>query len=235
MIVYLRSVMNLTTQTYHSKVARHVWLGPLASASSDSAALGEADSMGSLPEDSDSDSERESGEYEWQGPPGNPMFPDPSLLSGRYPEGRWVRTQKGLERAAKKAEQQAVLPSASHLGRPLLDNEQARAAGGESDEAESEGSSVLFTVPPGPYVPEWLRAEERTEGADDDQDHGLGPAPTSRLDCGDVEKVAYHDVGQYFLAQKEDAAADFQLQAQVRFMPRVSCPAFDAPRFMPRV
>ncbi len=239
-IVYLRCVMNLTTQTYYSKVKERVWQGTsMLSMCSDSSVLEEADIIASLPEDSDSDSQRESDEYEWEGPPGDIFFPE---LSSHYPQGRWVRTQKGLElaaaRKAQKQKQREALPPVPHSRTHPEQAQKQSGLGGQSGEAESSGSSeVLVTVPPGPYVPDWLRAEARGMDDNDEDIEGNdqdGPQLAASLSAssrdnedrggagagagGGGAHVPYLDVGQYFLAQKEDAAADFQLLAQVRVM-----------------
>jgi hypothetical protein len=241
-IVYLRCVMNLTTQTYYSKVRERVWQGEsMVSVCSDSSVLEEADIIASLPEDSDSDSQRESDEYEWEGPPGDIFFPE---LSSHYPQGRWVRTQKGLElaaaRKAQKQQQREALPPVPHSRtHPEQQAQKRKLLGGQSGEAESSGSSeVLVTVPPGPYVPDWLRAEARSmddndqdiDGNDQDGPQRAASLSASSRDNEDrgggggggaaaaAAHMPYLDVGQYFLAQKEDAAADFQLLAQVHVM-----------------
>jgi hypothetical protein len=61
----------------------------------------------------------------------------------------------------------------------------------------------------GPQLAASLSASSR-----DNEDRGGAGAGAG----GGGAHVPYLDVGQYFLAQKEDAAADFQLLAQVRVM-----------------
>jgi len=147
-----------------------------------------------------------------------------------------------LGRLKKKKTQREALPPVPHSRPPSEEVQQQRGLGGQSGEAESSGSSeVLVTVPPGPYVPDWLRAEAR--GIDDnDEDGPQHAASLSASSCDNEDRgggggggggahVPYVDVGQYFLAQKEDAAADFQLLAQVRVSVRddTSCCHYPTP------
>jgi len=95
-IVYLRAAMNLTSVTYHSKLPSQPWRPVVCDCSRAERAARPEDhdpdwddgqEMGSLP--AESESQRGWGEYEWEGPPGDPFFPSlgPSNPTGRYKTG----------------------------------------------------------------------------------------------------------------------------------------------------
>jgi len=75
---------------------------------------------------------------------------------------------------------------------------------------ESDSDAVYATLPPGPYVPAWLQDGEEKRPQDDDELQSSGHEPHKS-----AGSLADLDVREYLLSQKEDAAAEFQLRAQV--------------------
>jgi len=163
--------------------------------------------------DGEEESERGSDEYSWEGPPGDPMFPSPTP----HPKGRWVRKKP-------KKEKNATIASAPP------EAEWSQGCGNCSEEAVSEDvTDVFVTLPPGPYVPPWLQSghedvddddvEDRTVYMDGQvtEDGGEGEIDRDRGSRRDKEGQIYDTVHEYFLAQKEEAAADAQLRAQVEY------------------
>ena len=230
-IVYLRSVMNLTNTSYRSMLPSHPWRPLYADDSQQvereeaerveqeggvgagalSAGVGAGADCYDLDElDGEEESERGTDEYEWEGPPGDPIFPSPTP----HPKGRWVRIKPKKERNATTT---SAPPEA----------EWSQGCGNSSEEAVSE--DVFVTLPPGPYVPPWLQSGH--EDVDDDdledrtlymdgqvtEDGGEGEIDRDRGSRRDKEGEIYDTVHEYFLAQKEEAAADAQLRAQVEY------------------
>ena len=103
----------------------------------------------------------------------------------------------------------------------------------------SMSSDIFVTVPAGAYVPPWLEPESTTgEQSDDDEQqqqqqqqeragkHGHESDVSGATVHGGDQRAARsqhahgrsqpHDVREYFLAQREEAAAEVQLRAQVQ-------------------
>ena len=104
--------------------------------------------------------------------------------------GRWVRTNK--TKASRTKQHDISLAPPVH-----------------SPESDSDG--VYATLPPGPYVPAWLHWDEEEENSQDDAEMQAGGQEPHRS----AASLADLDVREYLLSQKEDAAAEFQLRAQV--------------------
>jgi len=142
-------------------------------------------------EDSSSE-EHDSGEYEWDGPPGNQFFPD----LDPHPVGRWVRTKN---------------VSSPPLAPPAL-----RSLESDSDEVYVTLPPGPY-VPPWLQVQEEVDEPEDKEELDD-HDDGAEEVGERRSTGGGVHTqdggVKYASVRDYFLAQREDDAAAVQLSAQ---------------------
>ena len=162
-IVFLRQLMNLTNVAYHSmEPAEPHSLRP--SQESDSHDLcPEAHGCGitELKDDEDSEELLTDGLYEWQGPPGNEVFPE--LGHGHDVRGQWVRTNK------------PNVPS-----RPKLCLDTQTVGGGGPDE-EVDMTDVYVTLPAGPYVAPWLLQEGEPDAAGQGWD-GFGHAPANARD-----------------------------------------------------
>lgn len=91
-IVYLRRVMGLENTTYQSVLPQIPWR-PVADSDSASAE-NECSSIFSIDHLLDEEeSDRGSGEFEWEGPPGDPLFPD---IYPHLPQGRYLHFKEGV-------------------------------------------------------------------------------------------------------------------------------------------
>ena len=83
MIVYLRRIMGLENVTYRSMLPQNEWQ-PISEAGSDSSDRRNREENW-IESFEDEESDRGEGEYEWEGPPGDPLFPD---VYPYFPRGR---------------------------------------------------------------------------------------------------------------------------------------------------
>ena len=83
MIVYLRRIMGLENVTYRSLLPQNEWQ-QISESGSESSDRRNREEL-SIQSFSIEESDRGSGEYEWEGPPGQPLFPD---VYPYYPQGR---------------------------------------------------------------------------------------------------------------------------------------------------